>query len=81
MIETISGVSVAVVALLVLEVAAATSTPMTSFPSFRGAVNMVGSILKLIVETWPAVVTVPGMIANVLPSPALKTMRSSRTSG
>src|SRR5262249_30230421 len=46
-----------------------------------GAVKRVGSILKGIDETTLAVVTLPGMMANVLPWPELSTNRASRTSG
>ena len=46
-----------------------------------GAVKRDGSILKASDETWLAVAMVPGMMANVLPWPELKTNRASRTSG
>src|SRR6516165_5259483 len=79
--ETISGLRLAVVVVLaeLAGVAGAMSMPMTSLP--LGAVKRVGSILKVTEETWPTLVTAPGMMANVSPWPALRTRRSSRTSG
>src|SRR5437773_1094389 len=80
-----SGLSVVTGMLLVLAVAVAGATGATSIPTvtlpFWGAVKSDGSILKASDETWPAVAMVPGMMANVLPWPELKTNRSSRTSG
>ena len=64
---------------MVDEGSAATSMPRRILPP-RAAVNWLGSILNWTVETWPAVVTDPGMIANVLPIPALKSWRSSSVS-
>src|SRR5438094_8648695 len=71
--------------LLVLAVVLAGATAATSIPIWTlpllGAVKRDGSILKASDETWLAVAMVPGMMANVLPWPELKTNRASRTSG
>src|SRR5205823_8461554 len=79
------GLSVVTGTLLALAVALAGATGATSIPTstlpLLGAVKSDGSIWKASEETWLAVAMVPGMMANVLPWPELKTKRPSRTSG
>lgn len=83
LIATISGLTEAVAVVLEVNdvaVTGVTSMPSSIFPLLVG-VNNEEFIVKGIVETCPAALIEPGMMANVLPCPALITMRSSRNSG